>query len=298
VAVRRGVYTTAERWGLLDEYVGQPLLRVHAASATMRTPHVLSHDSAALAWGLQVLDGHEQPVHITRHGVLGGRHEHGVHHHKAPFSDEQVVRLGNHRVLDRARTVADIARWRGLEAGVVSADSALRSGVSRADLSAAVEPMTCWAGVTVCREVVAIADPGAENAAESVARVVVTQLGRGRPQAGVGLTDGRRTAWCDLLLGRHVIELDGRIKYRTRDRGGFADDPSAVAWEEKRRRDFLQSFRLGVSRLVWADLWGDARRAALARLEREVAETQRLFGTDTADLGPHLLAGPRVPRAS
>lgn len=299
IAVRRGVYAEAGAWSALDEYVGQPLLRSRAASLAMFTPHVLSHDSAALAWGLTVLQGHRQPAHVTRFGVLGSRHEHGVKHHKAPFTADQVSEIDGYLLLDRARTVADISRDRGRDAGLVTADSAMRAGVTRAELLAATEAMACWPHVTVSREVADLADPGAENAAETLARSLVTELGRGRPVTQSGLSDGGRTVWTDLRVGRHVFEFDGRIKYRTvADGGHAATSPEEVAWAEKRRRDFIQSFRLGVSRIVWTDLWGTGRRAAVVRLAREVEATERLFGMDTADLAPYLRVRPELRDAS
>ena len=39
------------------------------------------------------------------------------------------------------------------------------------------------------------------------------------------LTDGRRTVWCDLRVGRHVVDLDGHLKYRPVAVGGLAVDP-------------------------------------------------------------------------
>lgn len=43
------------------------------------------------------------------------------------------------------------------------------------------------------------------------------------------------------------------------------------------------------SRLVWRDVWGPGREAALARLEREVADTDARFDTDLTDLLPYVV---------
>lgn len=285
VAVWRGVYALAEVWDSLDAYVGRPLYRSRAASAHMLTPHVMSHDSAALELGIAVLDAPAQPVHVTRFGVVGSKHRHGVKHHKAPFVPEQLVLLDDGRaVLDRARTVADIARDRGLEAGVVAADSAMNSGVSRAALRAAIDPMQCWPYVLVVRRVVELADPGAESAGESLSRLILVELGHD-PQTQFGLSDGRRRVWCDLRVGRHIIEFDGRAKY--------AGSDLQSVWEEKERQDLIQGFRLGVSRVVWADLWSPRRAETKRRLDREIRATHDLWGSDISDLTPFLLRGPR-----
>ena len=295
VAVRRGVYALREFWDGLDEWRGRPLYVARAASAAMTKPHVMSHDSAALEHGLEVLLPRQSLVHVTRSGALGSRVEHGVKHHKAPYRTDQVVEIHGRRVLDMARTVADVARDRGLDAGVVTADSALRAGVPRAALRAALTPMRNWPHITVPREVVELADPGAENGGESLCRVLVHELGHGRPQTQFGLTDGRREVWCDLRLGRHIFEFDGRAKYRPAELGGFAQEsPEQSLWEEKRRQDFICGFKLGISRIVWADLWGEARIRARERMLREYLDTTARFGDSIEDLEPFLIRRNRL----
>ena len=147
--------------------------------------------------------------------------------------------------------------------------------------------MTGWPYSTLVREVVDLADPGAENAGESAARSLVHELGIGRPQTQFGLTDGGRTVWCDLRVGRHVFEFDGRVKYLSRAAGGVAADPTAALWAEKRRQDFVCGFKLGMSRIVYADL-RDGRAAARVRLRREYDDTVARFGTSIDDLAPYL----------
>jgi hypothetical protein len=56
--------------------------------------------------------------------------------------------------------------------------------------------------------------------------------------------------------------------------------------DEKRRHDFLTGFKLGMSRLTYADLF-TGRRAALKRVAREYADTCARFGTNTDDLAPY-----------
>jgi hypothetical protein len=276
VRVWRGTYTTSELWESMDAYIGQPLVRARAASSHLRIAHALSHDSGALELGIAVLDAPSQPVHVTRPGVVGTRHEHQVTHHKAPYRPEQVVTRGHRAVLDPARTAMDIARSRGLAAGLVAADSALAAGTTRAQLRAAHEAMPCWPGVTIARRVADLADAGSDSAGESLTREVLLELGH-RPQTQLGLTDDGRTVWCDLLVGRHVIEFDGRQKY----------DDVRVLWEEKLRQDFVQRFRLGLSRVVWADLVGPRRAQLARRLDEDIRATTSLWGSDVSDLAAY-----------
>ena len=284
VAVRRGVYCTAPLWDTLDEYVGRPRLRVIAASRNMIVPHVISHDSAALLHGLPILRAHPELVHITRFGALGSRTRHGVKHHLAPYEPEQLVELDGLWVLDRARTAVDIAREHGERLGLAACDSARRLGVPQADLDEAVAAMTSWPYVTRSRWCVEHADDRPDSVIESAGRRLALELCLGEVEPQFGLTDGRRVVWCDLRIGRHIIELDGRLKYRRLEQGGVAVDPDGALWEEKKRQDFVIGFKLGMTRLTYVDLTADRWRATGERVRREHAETTRLFGASIADL--------------
>ena len=104
VLVRRGVYMPAHLWEALDPYDGQQRMRARGAHLQLRRAHVLSHESAARELGLPILRPETDLIHVTRRGVRGGRVEHGVKHHLAPFRHDEVVEMGGIPVLDRART--------------------------------------------------------------------------------------------------------------------------------------------------------------------------------------------------
>jgi hypothetical protein len=298
IAVRRGVYALKHHWESLDAHRGQPLLQARAASSAMLTPHVMSHDSAALELRMGILLPQPVLVHVTRFGDLGGRTDHGVKHHLAPFTPAQVVFVDGRPVLDPARTAADIAREHGEVHGIVAADSARRLGVTDRDFAFVIAQMRNWPFVTVARSAVELSDDGSDSVGESLGRVLVLELGIGRPQTQFGLTDGVATIWCDLRVGRHIFEFDGRIKYRPVSQGGVATkSPDEVLWEEKQRQDFVTGFKLGVSRIVWDDLWGRQREAAKKRLLREYLDTCARFGTSIDDLAPYIVRTPR-PRRS
>lgn len=281
VIVRRGVYAEAALWKSLDEYAGQPLLRARAAIRKMRRTWVLSHDSAAHALGMSILQPDEPFVHVTRPGFTGAWTEFGVKHHLARYLPEQVNVLDGLRVLDLARTAVDIARERGLVDGVVACDAAMRMGTSRAGLMAAYAPMRSWRGVRAARAAVDLADPGAQNAHESLGRMLVTELGYGRPETQFPLLTDIGPVWCDIRIGRHIIETDGRIKYRPPERGGLATRrPEDVVWDEKKRERLIRDEGLGVSRVYWEDYWGARRIEAKARLRADIEETIARFGTE------------------
>jgi hypothetical protein len=292
--VRRGVYALPSFWETLDD-AGRRLQESRAVSLAMRRHHVRSHESAALELGMQILHPSPWLVHVTRPGIRGSRTEHGVKHHKAPFRPEQVITTGRWTYLDPARTAADIAREHGLTHGVVAFDAAYRLGATKADLDRAIEPMRHWRAAGVVRSAAGLAHPWAETIAESLGRLLVVELGFGTPEPQLGLRAGGREAWCDLRLGRHVFEVDGRVTYDPVGHGGYggyASDPREALWAEKQRQDFVTGFKLGVSRIVWADFWGRRRDLARERLTREYLDTVRRFGTDISDLERYRIAGP------
>ena len=290
VIVRRGVYTTRAFWELLDPYVGRPRLEVWAATLTMRMPHFLSHDSAAYLHGLPILEASPRLIHVTRIGALGGRTRHGVKHHKAPVSTEQIVFVDDHPVLDIPRTVADIGREHGIRHAIVAANSALRMGEPRRALRAAVAPMRSWPYVTVPRLAVEWADRRCENPGEDLTMLILKQLGVGLVEPQFGLQERGRVAWVDFRVGRHLVEFDGRYKYQREEIGGYADrSAEEVVWDEKRRQDWLCGFKLGMSRVVWADLRPDAWVATQGRLLREISDTNTRLGTSIDDLASFVI---------
>jgi hypothetical protein len=272
IAVRRGVYAERGEWDGADD-ARRHLLRVVAATMTMRMPYVLSHSSAAVVHGLDCRPFWCELVHVSHPGVLGGRTEGGVKHHPAWVPQHQIVRVGGLAVTSLERTAVDIAREHGFEDGVVACDQVLRRGGQRSAMQGVLTQMWSWPYVTQARTAVWLADAGAENIGESLARMLVVELGFGTPQTQVWVEDDGRRARVDLMLNGHVFEFDGRRKYVGTARGGLAEDAERVLWEEKQREDWLRSLGYGVSRIVWADLFGPGRRAALRRLTREYLAT-------------------------
>ena len=279
VVVRRGVYVERAVWDRLDDHDGPWRLRDRAAQLVMTAEHLLSHDSAARSLDLPYLAPRLRLVHVTRPGVGGSRTEHGVKHHLSRLTPEQHRADDGLLVTSVARTAVDLAREHGFQIGVTACDAALRRGVMRTELAAQLTSMTCWPHITRARAAVEHADAGAESVGESLARMLVLELGVGPVSTQFPVRTGRGIAWCDLRVGCHVFEFDGRIKYLRREDGGVADRRvNDVLWDEKRRQNDVCSAGLGMSRIVWDDLWGAARTRALARLSAEYAVTRSRFG--------------------
>lgn len=286
VWVRRGVYADPVVWAAADEHVGKPLLLAHAAVLTMRRGWVLSHDSAAHAQGLEILTPDRPLAHITRPGLTNAWTSAGVKRHLARFRADQVVVVDGVPCLDLARTAVDIAREHGFRHGLAACDGALRMGVRREALWDAVAPMRHWRGAPAARNAIELADPGAQTVIESLGRELVLELGVGFPETQFPVQTSRGIAWCDLRVGNHIFECDGRKKYLPMDLGGVAErDVTEILKDEKQRQTLVCAEGLGMSRIVWADLWGDRRREAVARLRAEYAVTAQRFGDQ---LQPHL----------
>ncbi len=284
VVVRRGCYAERTLWDSCGED-GRYLLQVRAAVLAMHTDAVPSHASAAAELGMPLRPRWRELVHVTRPGVTGSRTEGGVKHHLAGFGEADLATVGDRRVTGLARTAVDIGRESGYEDGVIAADAALRLGSSAGDLDRALGPMTFWPGVTQARAAVKVADGGAQNIGESLLRLMVLELDIGVPQTQFVVREGGRWAEVDVRVGRHLFEFDGRVKYVGREHGGVADRPvEEILWDEKKREDWLRRVHggFGLSRVVWNEMFGQARRRTLRRMYDEHLQTLRRFGDDAA----------------
>lgn len=281
VQVRWSVCTTRELWDSWDVFHDRPMARIRAVARTVRVPFVFSHDSAAIPLRLPLIRPQSSDVHISRRELRGSRTSSGLHHHGALFDPRQVVVTEGLRTLDRARTVTDLAREHGYRAGLVAADGALQQGVARAELWAAAEAMTGWPHSRVVRAVLHDADPGAESAAETLGRELLMELGLEGIETQFPVAVHSGAAWCDLRVGRHLVEVDGRTKLVPVEDGGVALRPAhQVLWAQHRRQLEVCAGGFGMSRLTWEDYWGTARERAQQRVLAEIAETNRRFGTE------------------
>ncbi len=281
LVLRRGAYVERTTWEALDPWTGQPFARDWAAHLTMRHQHAMSHDSAGRAHELSLLRPRRPLVHVTRPGVGGTRTEHGVKHHLGQGLPWVRSIARGLPVTPLARTAIDVAREHGLQAGVCAMDSALRRGVTERDFARAFVAMRHFPHIRRARLALALADPGAENAGESMARLLVAES---VPSADIEtqypLLVRGRVVWLDLLVGCHAFEFDGRVKYLRPAEGGVADRSAGeVVWDEKERQRLVCAEGLGMSRIIWSDYHGEARPLARIRLRTEEAQTRARFGS-------------------
>jgi hypothetical protein len=289
MTVRPGWFTPRDAWDALDTQRGRPLLEIVAAHRSVHEPHAISHVSAAVVLDLPFLRPRVPLIHLTKLKGPRTRVRAGIKHHQARCRVPVLMTRDGVPILGPERTALDIAREDGFAAGVVAIDAVRRRGVSLKELELHLEHMRHWPHVSIAREALGFSDPGAESIGESLLRILVSELDLGLPmETQFEIRDATGCARCDLRVGRHIFEFDGAIKYRLRENGGVATvDPGHVLMQEKHRQDWVCGFQLGMSRVVWDDLWGMQRQRTKIRLRREFNATVARFGVDIADLAMH-----------
>jgi hypothetical protein len=279
VVVRRGAYVERAIWEAANPYEGRALLRDRAVSLMVQPEHLMSHDSAARAYGLPFLAPRNGLSHLTRYGVGGSRTHYGVKHHLTQLGLLNTEVHAGMRVTGFARTAVDIGREHGWLSGLVAADHALMVGLDKADLEAELAVMRCWPEVTEARAGVDRARLGAESVGESVTRPFLEEIGLVDLDLQFPVSIGGRVAWVDLRVGCHLVEFDGRKKYLREERGGVADRPvEDIVWDERQRQLAVCRRGLGMSRLTWNEVMGPERRAAQRRVLAEYHESRARYG--------------------
>jgi hypothetical protein len=227
------------------------------------TGAVISHHTAAALHGLPLVRARTDHVHLTVDRPTGGRRTPHVRVHSSPRNSLETTEVDGIPITCTARTIVDLARSAGFDAGVCAADHALRHRMVTADeLLMEVGRHRGRIGVAIARDVVDFADPLAESPGESLSRCVMRRF-RGLPaprlQHQYVSRDGSRVARTDFSWGDGALagEFDGKTKYS----GCAADgeDPGEVVWREKRREDRLRALGVIVIRWVWADLYAPNR---------------------------------------
>lgn len=205
VRLRRGVYAL----GFPD---GLDVLR----AAVVVLDGVVSHDSAAVLWGLEIAHRPEQTITVGRDrsraryaGVRVCRAEVG----------ETVVRDGL-RVTSVLRTVLDCAAVLPLHEAVVVADSALRAGLMTKEELVSAARAVRGPNARRIRTVATVADERSGSVLESLLRVLLIEAGLAPDELQFVVRDelGRRVARVDFayVRARLVVEADGFEFHRAR----------------------------------------------------------------------------------
>lgn len=215
---------------------------------------VASHTTAAVAWGLPLLDHHLGTVHVSRVvGRRGGAKSGRAHHvHSREVAGEDIDEQAGMPCTSPVLTVLDCARLLDQDWGVAIADAALHTGiVSREELVDRAGAVIHCTGAGRARVLPTMTSAMAESPGESLLRRRLNRMGF-TPREQVDIGGDRVDFLIDDCL---VVEFDGRGKYELRG------DPAAAHWAEKRRNDRLVEMGYEVIHVTWADLWDEAALA-------------------------------------
>ena len=231
-------------------------LRVEAIVERLGAGAVVSHQSAALVYGLPQWNIPHDDVHVTKRNTTR-RRSRDVIVHAAPLPGPVAV-VDGLLVTTPARMIVDCARTLTFEQAVVIGDAAVRKfGVTQAELDRELDRARTRKGIAAARRAVAFLDGHSESVGESLSRIALARnnIVGFIPQGEVFSADGEFLGRADFfhesapLLG----EFDGDLKY---------DGPGGrtALRNEKRREDQLRTHGNDMVRWGWSEVHGTALR--------------------------------------
>lgn len=275
LSVRRGVYAVRASYDGLDP-ISRHRVDTQAALLVLTSPTTLSHETAAIWSGLELLQPSLDVLHVTRPELRASRLEAGIHHHPGSLPDGHARRLGSVALTDDSRTAVDVARTNDFPCGLAAVDSALRAGTRPSDLREVLFYCASWPGARGASRAVAAGDGRAANPGESWSRAALIAAGLEPTQLQFPVRDsGGLIGYADFAWWpvRVLGEFDGRWKYGT--------DPASAAlavWREKKREDRLRAQGYEVVRWTWSDLFATDRVPAAVRSALSRAESRQSPG--------------------
>ncbi|MCF8570299.1 hypothetical protein L5G32_08470 [Gordonia sp. HY002] len=174
---------------------------------------MLSHESAAAVLDLPVLTPCRGVVHFAIDAPGGGRKAKTRHYHCGLDADDVVV-VDGVAVTTPARTVVDIGAAGTFAQALTAADSALRAGLTRDELTEAVDRRR-RCGAAKLRAALRLADGCSANPGESWSRAQMIEAGlvAADLQVRYDLASGAYAVVDFDWAGRLVGEFDGLRKY-------------------------------------------------------------------------------------
>lgn len=155
-------------------------------------------------------------VHLARDRDAPRSKRDGIAIHRAPVADDERLHLDGLVVADGPRTFVDLAAHLDLEDLVAVGDVVVRR-YGAAALAAAVSRRPKRPGLVLARAALALADPGADSAAETRARLRLHAAGFTALRHGVTVRDGAG-GWLsapDLAdeLAKVAVQHDGVVHF-------------------------------------------------------------------------------------
>jgi len=269
VRLRHGCYIRAELWEKQSGPVrSRQLIHAHAHGTltTSTGGYVYSHTSAARLHHLYVWDV-DDLIHLLLSGSPSSeRLGRDVRGHTRPWTESEVVAIGNLRVTSLERTVVDCAMMLDHRQALVLMDHALRLRADKALMESMADGLKGRRGIRSLRLALAHADPRSESAGETLTRelLIRLRLPLPEPQVAVETRAGRYRldfAWKEMKV---ALEFDGKTKY-------FDYKPTAeVLYQERQRENALTEDGWTFLRVKWADLFreNEFKARVLAALRR------------------------------
>ncbi|HWM33111.1 MAG TPA: hypothetical protein VNR36_02615, partial [Pseudolysinimonas sp.] len=239
-----------------DRHRHQALAAAHAS----RTHPTLSHHSAALIWGVPIVEDHPEVVHVLSTPATGTRSEGGFRRHATAFPEVGLIHVDGVAVTDLERTLVEFTVGTSFRNAVAALDWAFgpehRGGPPRTTKEAVLAMaarLRLVKGRRKLQRAVEFADPRSGSPGESLSRAVMHEWRFPAPELQVEFRDAHGLIgyvdfwWPDQNL---IGEFDGRTKYMDHDILGTRT-PAEVVIAEKRREDRLRALGPRVTRWDW-----------------------------------------------
>ncbi|MCQ9352491.1 hypothetical protein NQ015_05655 [Corynebacterium sp. 153RC1] len=216
--------------------------------------------SAARLWNLWVLPARDQRVEVNSFGntKAPGKHQRHPHQHvySSKLAADEVVSINGARFTSLSRTLVDVTRNHGLEAGVVAIDSARAAFPELTEQrlrKVMVDAKPPYRGIGSVRRALELSTGFSESPLESRARFMLLSSGMNWK---IEFQRSIETPWgtyrADFLInGWLVLEIDGRIKHEAREDHGSVD---AVLRKEREREVRLHQQGFHILRVYVEDL--------------------------------------------
>ena len=236
--------------------------------AVLRLGAVVSHQTAALLWGIELVTTPTQP-HVTV-GRNRGRADHpGVQVHRRTLDPDDRESCDGIAITTVLRTLFDLSRSLPLAEAVASVDSALRQQlVTLEELAEELRRLPAAPGRRRVARVLDLVDPSSGSVLESLCRVLMGEAGLPRPFTQYDVRHRGRWvgrvdfAWRDL---RVIVETDGFAFHS--DRASYRKD--------RRRHNALQLAGWQVLRFSWEDVVHDPAYVLTSLRELLTSDTAR-----------------------
>lgn len=247
-----------------DVPVGEPWVeyeRMVRAAGTVGGWGVLSHQSAAILWGLPLLNPDLSRVHTTiderhRGGLVSGKR----HVHPRPLPAAEVSVVEGIELTSMARAAVDTAMAGTYEEALVVFDGARlvprfpkatdRPTVPLADLVRVFEFLGPRSGRETALRALRDSAERSESAGESWSRSRMLEWGLPAPELQRPFVANGRTYFADFRWGPLIGEFDGDGKYES--------DGHRRRYEKRRDSDFA-TLGMTVCHWNWEDLCDRAR---------------------------------------